>query len=88
LTLRKLTAEDVERYKHEERLDGADEIAKFLGIAENTWDQKYRKEMYEAGILFMRSAFKSRPPKAKIQSKWFTYKRLIFSWLIKRGGVL
>lgn len=86
--LRKLTAEEIEKYKHEERLDGGVEIAQFLGIAEKTWIRRYRKDMHESGILFVRSAFKTRPPKAKIQAKYFTYKRLVFSWLMKRGGVL
>ena len=86
--LRKLTPEEIARYKHDERLDGSVEIAKFLGIARETWIRKYRKDMHESGILFVRSSFKSRPPKAKIQSKYFTYKRLVFGWLMKRGGVL
>ena len=85
---KKLTPEEIERYKHEERLDGNYEIAKFLGISENTFSNKYRKQMHEAGILFVRSAWKSRAPAARIQSKYFTYKRLVISWLMKRGGVL
>lgn len=86
--LRVLTQEEVEKYRHEERLDGGRDIAHFLGIARETWDRRYKQDMHNSGILFERSAFKTRPPASLVHSKWFTYKRLVISWLMKRGGVL
>ena len=85
--MRQLTPEEVKKYKHEERLDGNFEIANYLGISEFTFKNKYRKQMHEAGILFVRSAFRARSPSAGIQSKYFTYKRLVIGWLMKRGGL-
>lgn len=84
---RLLSPEDIEKYKHEERLDGATEIAHYLGISESQYYVRLQKDMLESGILFRRTGYGSSG-RRKVRTKYFTYKRLIFSWLIKRGGVL
>lgn len=86
MALRKLSPEDVKKYKHEERLDYPSEIANYLGISEDWYRKRYQPELLAAGILFRRSGY-GRGGMRKIRAKYFTYKRLVIGWLIKRGGL-
>jgi hypothetical protein len=73
-----------EEYKSDERLDGAWDICKFLGISHAKFYQKIAPEMREAGVLFRR---KHRQGRHKVRSQLFTYKRLVLAWLIKGGQI-
>jgi hypothetical protein len=66
-------------YDHDERLDGADAIANYLGISPSYFWKKLRWAMDESGIIFY------RPKSMKTKKRGiFTYKRLVLSWLMKR----
>jgi hypothetical protein len=73
-----------EAYKSDERLDGAWDICKFLGIGHTKFYTKIAPEMREAGVLFTR---KHRHGSHKVKAQLFTYKRLVLAWLIKGGQI-
>jgi hypothetical protein len=80
----KKLAKELDEYRHfvhDSRLDGAAEISRFLGIGQATFYKRIKKEMLESGVLFRR---KHPGGHAKISTDYFTFKELIFAWLIRR----
>ncbi len=73
--------DDFRQFVHDSRLDGAAEISRFLGIGQTTFYTRVKKEMLKSGVLFRR---KHPGGSAKITTDYFTYKELVFAWLIKR----
>lgn len=69
-----------ESYKEDERLDGRDDIAQYLGISKSKLDKTVLHRMKEAGIIFKRAHQRGG---RKVRTQYFTYKRLVHAWLIK-----
>lgn len=59
-----------------DRLDTAQEIAKFLGISRSYFNDKVKQRLEESGILFTRPGYYGK-------SVYYTYKRLLMAWLIE-----
>ena len=83
--VKKLRLHDPERIKAEyfdiERLDGAKQICKFLGIGKSVFYSRLRWDMDAAGIIFY------RPRGCKVRPQLFTYKRLVMNYMIKRRRI-